>query len=151
MIFWHVRSRTELNESKTRLGVSKKWNYRCSYYLKWELICQEGADQIARVTCQPQQQEPNWKGMVHIPRFTWAVALSGNKLRVTHIWRDKGGGRDSDTHLRDGGNHEAEDGEEAQVDAGHVPGILGTFPQPFPNPLGSIRAEGSKVGVSSCS
>lgn len=59
--------------------------------------------------------------------------------------------RQSHKDLRNRGNHEAEDGEEAQVDTGHVPCILGTFPQPFPNPLGSIWAQRSKVAFSGCS
>lgn len=59
--------------------------------------------------------------------------------------------RQSHKDLRNRGNHEAEDGEEAQVDAGHVPGVLGTFPQPFPNPLGSIWAQRGKVGFRGCS
>lgn len=54
----------------------------------------------------------------------------------------------SSKHSRNRGHHEAEDGQEAQVDAGHVPGILCTLSKPLPNPLGSIRTQRREVPLS---
>lgn len=52
-------------------------------------------------------------------------------------------------NLRKWRHQEAEDGQEAQVDAGHISGILGTFPKALPNPFGPIRTQRSEVFWSS--
>lgn len=38
-------------------------------HLQWELVCQEGAHQVAAVASQPQQQEPDGEGTVHVARL----------------------------------------------------------------------------------
>lgn len=45
-------------------------------HLQRELVCQEGAHQVAGVAAQPQQQEPDGDGAVHVARLAGAVVLS---------------------------------------------------------------------------
>lgn len=79
----------------------------------------------------------------------WYCLQSQPTATVTHhvqteerwLWRLRG-------HLREWRHHEAEDGQEAQVDAGHVPPVLRAFPEPFPNPRGPVRAKGRQVSLS---
>lgn len=48
-------------------------------HLQWELVCQEGAHQVAGVTSQPQQQEPDGDGSVHVARLAGTVVLPAHR------------------------------------------------------------------------
>lgn len=92
--FWHFID--QRNDQKQWLIAWVSWetplhwgnHHITASHLKWKLVCQERAHQIAGVTSQPQQQEPDRKGAVHIPCFTWAVILTamGKKNRQNYTW-----------------------------------------------------------------
>lgn len=50
-------------------------------HLQWELVCQEGAHQVAAVASQPQQQEPDGDGTVHVARLARTVVLSARRAK----------------------------------------------------------------------
>lgn len=78
------------------------------------------------------QREMRWKYTGHLVQLRFAQS---------HRHQHK--------NLRKWRHQEAEDGQEAQVDAGHISGILGTFPKALPNPFGPIRTQRSEVFWSS--
>lgn len=51
-------------------------------HLQWELVCQEGAHQVAGVTSQPQQQEPDGDGAVHVARLAGTVVLPAHRKQT---------------------------------------------------------------------
>lgn len=50
--------------------------------------------------------------------------------------------------LRKRRHHEEDDGQEAEVNAGHVPRVLRALPESFPNPNGPVGTKGSEVSLS---
>lgn len=91
-------------------------HYITTSHLKWKLVCQEGAHKIASVTSQPQQQEPNREGTVHISRFAWTVVLSEITKIYTELYMVLSKSicfKRHQQHLRKWRHHEAEDGQEA--------------------------------------
>ena len=45
-------------------------------HLKGQLVGEERPHQVTGVSAQPQQQEPDGEGLVHVPRLTRPVVLS---------------------------------------------------------------------------
>lgn len=54
-------------------------------HLQWELVCQEGAHQVAGVTSQPQQQEPDGDGSVHVARLAGTVVLPAHRKQTDRL------------------------------------------------------------------
>lgn len=52
-------------------------------HLQRELVCQEGAHQVAAVAAQPQQQEPDGEGAVHVARLAGTVVLPACRQQHT--------------------------------------------------------------------
>lgn len=62
-------------------GLEPTPSWETASHLQWELVCQEGAHQVAAVTSQPQQQEPDGDGTVHVARLARTVVLSARRTK----------------------------------------------------------------------